>query len=111
MGPGEITGDLVAIVAANLVVTDITIHDAEAGGIAVVRVPDPKARLGKVVATNVAILDSASGILAKTVYATGLEVSRTPYYGVNAHQLRGAASPPTTTAGSGPWSTSATSMA
>jgi len=93
-GPGEITGDLVGIEGPKLVVNDLMIHDTVLG-IAALRVTlDPDGgvvavKYGDLLATNVTVIANGSGILARSVRASGITVSQSEQFGIQAKKVRG----------------------
>lgn len=93
-GPGEITGDLVGIEGPKLVVSDILIHDTVLG-IAALRVildaggSVAGVKYGDLLASNVTLLANGSGILGRSVRASGIVVSQSEQLGIQAKKVRG----------------------
>jgi hypothetical protein len=88
-GPGEITGNLIAVLGPNVIASDLDIHDAEAG-LLIVRSFAEQTRLGKVTATNVSILRTEFvGLYAKKASLTGVTSSENALTGIQAARLTG----------------------
>lgn len=88
-GPGEITGNLVAVLGPNVIASDLDIHDAEAG-LLIVRSYAEQTRLGNLTATDVSILRTDFiGVYAKKARLTGVTSSENESTGIQAARLIG----------------------
>src|SRR5262249_53465243 len=88
-GPGEISGNLVGILGRKMIVSDVQLHDLEAGLFGVRSFAD-QAHLGTIVATNVSVLRSEFiGIYAKMARLTNVTSDQNDLLGVQAARVVG----------------------